>query len=85
MNKLLIAALGAVLFVGVGCQNDGGSGSSSSRTMRTTRDDGTTTTRTERTETMRGEDDCTHCPGTQTARADGTCPQCGMKVKPASR
>ena len=83
MNKLLMAALGAVLFVAVGCQNDGGS--SSTRTTRTMRDDGTTTTRTERTDTMRGEDDCTHCPGVQTARADGTCPQCGMKVKSASR
>ena len=26
-------------------------------------------------------DDCAMCPGTQTAKADGTCPQCGMKVK----
>ena len=26
-------------------------------------------------------DDCTHCAGNQTAKADGTCPQCGMKVK----
>ena len=82
MTKLLMAALCAVLFVAVGCQNDGGS--SSSRTTRTTRDDGTTTTRTERTDTMRGEDDCPHCPGVQHARADGTCPQCGMKVKSAS-
>jgi hypothetical protein len=83
MNKLLIAALGAVLFVAVGCQND--NGSSSTRTTRTMNNDGTTTTtRTERTDTMRGEDDCPHCPGIQHARADGTCPQCGMKVKSAS-
>ena len=26
-------------------------------------------------------DDCPHCAGTQTARSDGTCPMCGMKVK----
>ena len=26
-------------------------------------------------------DDCTHCTGNQTARADGTCPECKMKVK----
>jgi len=26
-------------------------------------------------------DDCTHCSGNQTAKADGTCPSCGMKVK----
>ena len=83
MNKLLVAALGAVLFVAVGCQNDGGS-SSSTRTTRTSRDGDTTTVRTERTDTMRGEDDCPHCPGVQHARADGTCPQCGAKVKSAT-
>ena len=27
------------------------------------------------------KDDCNHCKGTQTAKADGTCPACGMKVK----
>jgi hypothetical protein len=26
-------------------------------------------------------DDCQMCPGVQTARADGTCPKCGAKVK----
>ena len=26
-------------------------------------------------------DDCPHCPGVQTANADGTCPKCGMPVK----
>jgi hypothetical protein len=26
-------------------------------------------------------DACTHCAGSQTAKADGTCPQCGWKVK----
>jgi hypothetical protein len=26
-------------------------------------------------------DDCAMCPGVQSARADGTCPKCGMKVK----
>ena len=26
-------------------------------------------------------DDCNHCAGQQTARSDGTCPACGMKVK----
>ena len=84
MSKLLVAALGAVLFVAAGCQND--QGSESTRTTSSTSDGGTmtTTTRTERTDTMQGADDCTHCPGVQTARADGTCPQCGMKVKTAS-
>ena len=74
MKKFMVAALGAVLFVGVGCQNDGGAS-----------DDADVTVRTERTDTMRGADDCTMCEGTQTARADGTCPQGGMKVRTANR
>ena len=74
MSKMLVAALGAVLLVGVaGCQNDRGS------------DDTDVTVRTERTDTMRGADDCAMCEGVQHARADGTCPQCGMKVKTANR
>ena len=73
MSKLMVAALGAVLLVGVGCQNDGGS------------DDADVTVRTERTDTMRGADDCAMCEGVQTARADGNCPQCGMKVRTTSR
>ncbi len=27
-----------------------------------------------------GADACPHCPGTQTATANGTCPKCGMKA-----
>jgi len=27
------------------------------------------------------KDDCPMCPGVQHANPDGTCPQCGMKVK----
>lgn len=72
MKKLMVAALGAVLVVGFGCQKDHGS-------------DRDVTVKTERTDTMRGQDDCPHCPGVQTARADGTCPQCGMKVTTANR
>jgi hypothetical protein len=30
---------------------------------------------------MSAQDDCAMCPGVQTAKADGTCPKCGMKVK----
>jgi hypothetical protein len=30
---------------------------------------------------MSSTDDCSHCPGNQTAKPDGTCPSCGMKVK----
>ena len=80
MNKLLMAALGAALMVAVGCQKD-----QKASTTTTTSDGDTMTVRTDSTNTARGEDDCTHCPGVQTARADGTCPQCGMKVKTASR
>ena len=80
MNKLLMAALGAVLFVGVGCQNDRSNMDRSDRMDR-----GSTSASMSRSDTMSGQDDCPHCPGVQTARADGTCPQCGMKVKAASR
>ena len=73
MSKLMVAALGAVLLLGVGCQKDAGA------------DDADVTVRTERTDTMRGADDCAMCEGVQTARADGTCPQCGMKVRTTSR
>ena len=75
MSKTLIAALGAVLLVGViGCQHD------------KTSKDADVTVKTEHTDTstMRGVDDCPMCEGVQHARADGTCPQCGMKVKPAA-
>ena len=70
MSKMLIAALGAVLLVGVGCQKDKGAD-----------EDADVTVRTESTNTSRGADDCAMCEGVQHARADGTCPQCGMKVK----
>ena len=69
MSKMLIAALGAVLLVGVGCQKDHSA------------DDADVTVKTESTGTARGADDCAMCEGVQHARADGTCPQCGMKVK----
>lgn len=74
MNKLLVAVMGAALLVGVGCQKDNADS------------DGDVTVRTEstRTDTMRG-DDCAMCEGTQTARADGKCPQCGMTLRPAAR
>ena len=66
MSKTLVAALGAVLLVGVvGCQKDGGAS-----------DDADVTVRTESTDTMRATDDCPGCPGVQKARADGTCPEC---------
>jgi uncharacterized paraquat-inducible protein A len=74
MGKLMIAALGAVLLVGVGCQTDHSADT----------DHRDVTVRTERTTTAPGQDDCQMCEGVQHARADGTCPQCGMKVKTTS-
>jgi hypothetical protein len=74
MGKLMIAALGAVLFVGVGCQKDHAEDA----------DHHDVTVRTEKTSTAPGQDDCPMCEGVQHARADGTCPQCGMKVKTTS-
>ena len=74
MRKLLIAAMGAVLLVGVGCQKDHDADAEADVTVRT-----------EGTSTMRGADDCAMCEGVQTARADGTCPQCGMKVRTTAR
>ncbi len=73
MSKLFVVALSGLLFVSVGCQNkddemdDRGSmsGTSSSSEMRTSA----------------GADDCPHCAGKQTAKADGTCPMCKGKVK----
>jgi uncharacterized paraquat-inducible protein A len=72
MKKLMVAAMGAVLLLGVGCQQDRNA-------------DADVEVRTERTDTMRGADDCPMCEGVQTARADGTCPQCGMKLRTANR
>jgi len=74
MSKLLVAAFGVALlvFVGTGCQHDKDTKNAD------------VTVRTERTDTMQGQDDCPMCEGIQHARPDGTCPQCGMKVKPAT-
>jgi hypothetical protein len=73
MSKVLIAALGCVLFIGIGCKAKGEVKDNDS-TMS-----GTSTST--QTHTSGGADDCTHCAGTQTAKADGTCPACGAKVK----
>ena len=73
MSKLLVVILCGFMFVTVGCKAKGEiedndksmSGTSSSTEMRTSA----------------GADDCSHCPGKQTANADGTCPVCHAKVK----
>lgn len=73
MSKLMIVALSGIMFVTVGCQNKDDdmnddmnmSGTSSASETRT----------------AGGADACSHCEGKQTAKADGTCPVCSMKVK----
>jgi hypothetical protein len=73
MSKTLIAALAAVLLVGVAaCQKD-----------RAEEDE--VAVQSEKADTMRAQDDCPNCPGTQLARADGTCPICNKAVPAASR
>ncbi|HEV2295068.1 MAG TPA: hypothetical protein VGR35_14530 [Tepidisphaeraceae bacterium] len=73
MSKLLIVALSGIMFVTVGCQN---------RDDEMDRDTTMTGSSTaSETRTRGGADDCSHCAGKQTAKADGTCPMCNMKVK----
>ena len=68
MKKLLLAsACAVVLAFGIaGCKNQ-----NHDNDMNSTQD----------TKRMSTQDDCSHCPGVQHAMADGTCPQCGAKVK----
>ena len=78
MRNALIAALGAVLMVGVGCQSEdkdmkrSGSMRSSGQMSSTSTD----------TSMSAGKDACSHCPGVQVADAKGECPICHMKVAP---
>lgn len=73
MSKLLIVALSGIMFVTVGCQNKDDEMNDDMRMS------GSSTATESRT--AGGADACTHCPGKQTAKADGTCPMCNMKVK----
>lgn len=36
---------------------------------------------TTKSDSMKGMDECSMCAGTQHAKADGTCPSCGMQLK----
>jgi hypothetical protein len=65
MRMLLVALLGGIMFVGLGCK-------SNDNDMDHMDHHGSMSA---------AHDDCPHCPGVQTARADGTCPLCGAKVK----
>jgi hypothetical protein len=70
MRKLLVAVLGTMVFMAVGCQSDGGGDKMSSKSSG---------------DAMKASADaCPHCPGAQKATADGKCPMCGMKVSSAS-
>ena len=74
MSKLLAIALCGVLFVATGCKSD-----DDHHDRKTSG-----STKMEKSETMKsGGDVCTHCPGVQTTKADGTCSGCGMKVTAA--
>ena len=68
MSKLLIAVVcGMLALAGAACQNRENDDMSSSGSSAG--------------EVKAAKDDCAHCTGVQTAKADGTCPMCGMKVK----
>jgi uncharacterized paraquat-inducible protein A len=70
MRNVVVAAFAGVMLVGVmGCEN----GKMKNPFSKKDKDMSTTQ--------MSAKDDCAMCPGVQTARADGTCPKCGMKVK----
>lgn len=64
-KSIALLAVGFLLVVG-GCKNDG------------MKDDGMKSSSEPKKMTM---DACPHCPGVQTATADGKCPSCGAKVK----
>ena len=71
MRRLLVAVLGTMVFISVGCQSDNGgghkmNGKSSGDAMKAS------------------ADACPHCPGVQKATADGKCPMCGAKVSSMS-
>lgn len=68
MTRMMSVALCAMMVAGVvGCgENNGMSGRKHSTTQPSM---------------TAAHDDCAMCPGVQTARADGTCPKCGAKVK----
>ena len=70
MRKVMVALFGVMLVAGVGCSKD------ENGKMRMPWDKKESTT-----QMSAAKDDCPMCPGVQTAKADGTCPKCGMKVK----
>ena len=73
MSKLLVVILSGVMFIAVGCKAEGEVGDNDSSMSGTSSASGSST--------AAGADACSHCEGKQTAKADGTCPMCNMKVK----
>jgi hypothetical protein len=75
MRKVTVALFGLMLVGAVGCQKD------SNGKMHMPWDKKESTTQMSSGSMSAAKDDCPMCPGVQTAKADGTCPKCGMKVK----
>ena len=71
MRKVTIGLFGLMLVAAVGCTKD-----SSGKWHPMWEKKSTTQASMEA-----AKDDCPMCPGVQTAKADGTCSKCGMKVK----
>ena len=72
MRKVLVVMFGLMLVGAVGCSKD------ENGKMHMPWDKKATT---QEASMSAAKDDCPMCPGVQTAKADGTCPKCGMKVK----
>ena len=69
MSKLLVPVMSVMLMLsGAACQNR-------------ENDDATTSGGSSAGEVKAASDACSHCPGVQTAKADGSCPVCGMNPK----
>ena len=72
MRKVTVGLFGLMLVAAVGCSKD----SDGKMHMPWDKKEATT-----QSSMSAAKDDCPMCPGVQTAKADGTCPKCGMKVQ----
>jgi hypothetical protein len=75
MRKVTVALFGLMLIGAVGCTKD------ANGKYHPMWEKKSTTQESMNSSMSAAKDDCPMCPGVQTARADGTCPKCGMKVK----
>ena len=91
MSRFLVAALVAVLFVSVGCQ-DKDKSDSDTKAMKASADACPKCPGVQKANAAgkcpdcgamvsSAADACSHCAGVQVAKADGTCPGCGAMVK----